>query len=387
MPKNSRDFMKPFTFHLPTRIFFGDGSLSVVGAQAAALGKKCLFVTGRSFARRSGYLDFVKNQLSGSGLEVAVFDQVESNPSIETTHRGAALARSEACDVVVALGGGSAMDAAKAIAFLALNEVSLEEWFAPNEVTDPALPLIAIPTTCGTGSEVTRYAVLSDPALKKKRVLFGTSLLPRVALLDPNLLELLPNQLVAYTAFDALSHSFEALLSKASNNMSDLFAVESIVRILKSLELAYGGCAERRRELLYGSMLAGMAINSAGTVVVHGMGYYLTNYHGIHHGLANAMLLTHALRFEGDLAWEKLERVLTDLGLRDLQSLFERVEKVADRVEIPNSLSELGIDISELDLMVSDAMSYARNLENNPVTISDADVRELYKRAFEGRRK
>lgn len=379
--------MKPFTYHLPTKIFFGEGSLNRVGTEAAELGNRCLFVTGRSFARMSGHLASIVRQLSESGLETTIFDQVEPNPSLETTYRGAALAKREGCDVVAALGGGSAIDAAKAMALLALSEATLEEYFAPNEVNTPALPLIAIPTTCGTGSEVTRYAVLSDLVNRKKKVIFGIPLLPKVALLDPTLLKSLSKELVAYTAFDALSHSFEALLSKSSSMMSDLFARESITRVLKSLEPAYEGNPEHRGELLYGSMLAGMAINSTGTVIVHGMGYYLTNYHNVHHGLANAMLLTHALRFEGELISEKLDKVLDDLSLQNLQSLFETVERIAVRVGIPNSISELGVDESELDLMVSDAMSYTRNLENNPVAISDAEVRELYKKAFKGRQK
>lgn len=385
--KAGYSMVQPFNFHLPTKIVFSEGSLNGVGVEAAALGKRCIVVTGRTFARKSGYLRSIERQLTESGLEVVTFDMVEPNPSIETAYRGAAIAKNISCDVVVAFGGGSAIDAAKTIAFLALNEVLLENKFAPNEATEPSLPLVAIPTTCGTGSEVTRYAVLSDLASKKKKTLFGTPLIPRVALLDPNVLESLPKQLIAYTAFDALSHSFEALLSKSSSSMSDLFAKESIIKICRNLEMACEGCPNARSEVFYGSMLAGLAINSTGTVVVHGMGYYLTNYHGIHHGLANAVLLNHVLMFEGEVIREKLEDVAIRLGLQNLQDLFELVEKIAEKVGIPKSLTELGVDPLELDSMVSDAMSYKRNLENNPVSLSEEDIRALYKKAFAGAQK
>jgi len=378
--------MSAFTFHHPTKIIFGRGSIGKLGEEVAKLGKRCLLVSGRTFAKRSGYLEAIDRNLSASGLKAIVFSEVEPNPSIKTLYDGAAACKGGGCDVVVAFGGGSAIDAAKGIAFLASGDVKLEESFAPNEVVRPAFPIVAIPTTCGTGSEVTRYSVITDVAARKKRTLFGLPLLPKVALLDPAFLDNLSKQMVAYTGFDALSHSFEALLSKTSHRISDMFATESITEICKNLLGAHGGSSESRERVFYGSMLAGMAINTTGTVLVHGMGYYLTNYHDVHHGLANSVLLPYVLRFEGDCIGKKLLKIAANLGLRDASSLLDHVEGLADKIGVPRSLSDLGVNASELESMVSDALSYNRNLANNPVKVSDKEIRDIYSRALNGNR-
>jgi len=343
-------------------------------------------VSGRTFAKRSGYLEAIERNLSASGLTVATFSEVEPNPSIKTLYDGAAASKMGECDVVVAFGGGSAIDAAKGIAFLASSDVKLEGSFAPNEIVKPVHPVVAIPTTCGTGSEVTRYSVITDVAMRKKRTLLGLPLLPKLALLDPAFLDSLSMQMVAYTGFDALSHGFEALLSKTSNRISDMLAIECVTAICKSLVAAHNGSSESREWVFYGSLLAGMAINTTGTVLVHGMGYYLTNYHGVHHGLANSVLLPYVLRFEGDCIGEKLLRISANLCLRDPSSLLDMVEEIAEKVGIPKSLSDLGVKASELESMVSDTLSYSRNLDNNPVKVSDREVREIYSRALSGNR-
>jgi len=377
--------MEAFTFYLPTEIIFARGSIEQIGEEVAKLGDKCLVVSGKTFARKSGYLDFIDRKLTESNLRAIVFDEVEPNPSIETIYKGAKVAKTNGCDIFVGFGGGSVIDAAKAIAFLASNDVKLEDHFYPNVVTEPSGSIVAIPTTCGTGSEVTKYAVITDVAARKKEVLTGLPILPKVALLDANVLNGLPKHMVAYTGFDALSHSLEAILSKASNDVSDMFAIESIRVIHEYLVGAYEGCPEARERLFYGSMLAGVAINFAGTIVVHGMAYYLTTYHGIHHGLANALMLPHFLRFEQSHLSDKLQRVATNLRLEDVEAVLRMVEDLADDVGIPKSLVDLGIEISELDSMVSDAMSYDRSIEKTPVEISDKAIREIYNMAFTGR--
>lgn len=376
--------MDTFIFHHPTKIIFGRGSIGKLGEETVKLGKKCLLISGRTFAKRSGYLEAIERALSASGLKVVAFSEVEPNPSIETLYRGAAASKGGECDVVVAFGGGSAIDAAKGIAFLASGDIRLEESFAPKEVFRSVIPIVAIPTTCGTGSEVTRYSVISDVAARRKRTLFGLPLLPRLALLDPAFLDDLPKPMVAYTGFDALSHSFEALLSKTSHRISDMFAIESITTICQNLVDAHGGSLESRERVFYGSLLAGMAINTTGTVLVHGMGYYLTNYHDVHHGLANSVLLPYVLRFEGNCVGAKLLRIAANLGLRDVSSLLDMVEDIADKVGIPRSLSDLGVKASELEAMVSDALSYSRNLDNNPIKVSDKEIKEIYSRALSG---
>jgi len=376
--------MKPFKFHLPTRVVFGRGSLSKVGVEASRLGDTCLLVTGRGFARKSGYLNTVVKSLEESGLRVSFFDQVEPNPSTETVYRGAEEGRRRNCNLIVALGGGSAMDAAKSIAFLLKNNARLEDNFAPKEVEE-ALPVIAIPSTCGTGSEVTKYAVITSLKKKRKEVLLGNPLIPSVALIDADLLNNLSKELTAYTGFDALSHAFEAYLSKESTPFSDVFALESMSIIIRRIVEAAEGLPEAKENMLYASMLAGIAINCAGTIAVHAMGYYLTNYHDVHHGLANGVLLPYVLQFELEKNCGKLEDAAVKLGLENGRRLVEKVESIADETGIPRSIMELGVKASELDAMVADAFSYSRNLDKHPSPLTPEDIREIYLRGLRGR--
>ncbi|MEM2941350.1 MAG: iron-containing alcohol dehydrogenase [Thermoproteota archaeon] len=376
--------MKQFTFRLPTKLVFGRGSLNKVGVEASRLGDKCLLVTGRGFARRSGYLNAIVKSLEEAGLKIFVFDQVEPNPSIETVYKGAEEGRRKNCNLIVALGGGSAMDAAKGMAFILKSSARLEDNFAPKEVAE-ALPVIAIPTTCGTGSEVTKYAVITSLQKRRKEVLLGNPLIPSVALIDADLLNNLPKELTAYTGFDALSHAVEAYLSKESTPFSDVFALESMHIILQRIIEAAEGSPEARENMLYASMLAGIAINCAGTVAVHAMGYYLTNYHDVHHGLANGVLLPYVLRFELEKNCGKLEDAAVRLGLENGRSLVEKVETIADKTGIPRSLMELGVKASELDIMAADVFSYSRNLDKHPSPLTPEDVREIYLRGLRGR--
>ncbi|MBO3839404.1 MAG: iron-containing alcohol dehydrogenase [Thermoproteota archaeon] len=376
--------MKPFTFSLRTKIVFGRGGLIRVGDEAARLGDRCLLVTGRSFAKRSGYLNTLVKILEEPGLKITVFDKVEPNPSIETVYKGAEEGLKNNCNLVVAFGGGSAMDAAKGMAFLLKSNARLEDNLAPKEVEE-AVPVIAIPSTCGTGSEVTKYAVLTNVSRKRKEVLLGDAIVPRVAILDADVLNSLSEKLVAYTGFDALSHALEAYTSNDSTPFSDLLALEALQIIFGNIIGAFEGSPEARENMLYASMLAGVAINCAGTEIVHAMGYYLTNYHEVHHGLANGMMLPHAMKLEIQKGFGKLDDAASKLGLENGMELVKKIEYIADKIGIPKSLRELGVSESELDAMVADALSYWRNLNRHPFPPTPEDMKKLYLMAFSGR--
>ncbi|RLE74250.1 MAG: alcohol dehydrogenase, partial [Thermoprotei archaeon] len=208
-----------FTFYSPTRIIFSSGSLDKLGVEACKFGGKALLVTGRTFARKYGYTDKMLKLMKDNGVKAAVFDKVEPNPSFETVEAGAMLALKEKIDFVVAFGGGSAIDAAKAIAVLFSKGGRIRDYIGVS-IDEDVIPIIAIPTTCGTGSEVTRYSVLTDVENRKKVVVVGEAILPRTAIIDPTILQHLPPKLIAYTGFDALSHAIESLVSKKSNPMS-----------------------------------------------------------------------------------------------------------------------------------------------------------------------
>jgi len=383
--------MLRISFYVPTKIVFHRESIEQVGKEASSFGRKALIVCGRSFARRSGYLDKIRGLLEREGLRVVIFDKVEPNPSFETVEKGSKLARDENVDVVIGFGGGSAMDAAKGIAVLASKGGAITDYVYPHEVTGDVLPIIAIPTTCGTGSEVTRYAVFSDLRRKRKVTMVGYPILPKVALLDPLVLRSLPPNLTAYTGMDALSHAIEAYLSKRSNPLSDLLALESIRLIFWNLKEACRGSLEAREKVFYASMLAGMAINCTGTIMVHGMGYYLTMYHDIHHGLANAFLLPFAVEYNAPALPSKMTRLADVLGMGPLspsevgRAISRAICRLEDEVNIPVSLSEVGVSEDELDDMVKEALSYHRNLANNPRKVTPEDVRTIYLKALKGR--
>ena len=379
-----------FLFHMPTKIIFGRGNLEKIGEEAKSLGKHALLVTGRKFARKYGYIDRIKALLEKENIKVSIFDRVEPNPSFETVNEGGELARKENIDMVIAFGGGSAMDAGKGIAVLCAQGGKIEEYVYPSIVKGEVIPIIAIPTTCGTGSEVTRYAVLTDTKRRKKLTVVGYPIIPKVAIVDPEVLEHLPKNLTAYTAFDALSHALEAYWSRASQPISDLLALESIRLIVTHIREGYEE-PKKRDVLHYASLLAGMAINAAGTTMVHGVGYYLTAHHNIHHGLANALFLPFALKFNAPTIKNKLLRLAKYLEIEvsnyeDAASkLFKAICELEDVLGIPKGLKELGIEESEIDDIVRDALEYERNMKNNPRPISEEDLKNIVLETYRGR--
>ncbi|MEM2739327.1 MAG: iron-containing alcohol dehydrogenase, partial [Candidatus Bathyarchaeia archaeon] len=254
-----------FESTFPTRVVYGYGSVDRVGLEARRVGLKgrCMLITGRSFARSSGYLDRVKGILESEGFDVYVFDRVKPNPTIEDVEDGVSQARTADIDFFVAFGGGSVIDTAKMVSVASSLGGSIKDYLYPRIVDDPIKPVIAIPTTCGTGSEVTRYAIVTVGF--RKITVAGWSLVPRIAILDPETLRFLSADQVAYTGLDALTHGFEAYFNRNASMLSDIYAIEAIRVILGSLEDACKGCMEARGILLYGSMNGGFAINMTGT--------------------------------------------------------------------------------------------------------------------------
>ena len=376
--------MMRFAFEQSGRIVFGRGTLPEVGRYAASLGSRALLVTGRSFAASSGLLQRLVDSLREANLDVVVFPEVEPNPSLRTVERGARLAASKGVDVVVGFGGGSPLDAAKAIAaVLALGGAPSDHLYP--KAVEKALPVVALPTTTGTGSEVTQYSVLVDPDARKKVVMQGPALVPRVAILDADVTDYMPGRLVASTGFDALSHALEAFISRRASPLSNLFALEAARIILSNLPSAVKGSREARELMLYASMLAGVAINQAGSTLAHGLGYYLTVYHDLHHGVANALLLPHVLAFYAERVG-KVDELAASLNFRSWEELVERVCKLADEVGIPDSAASVGVAESELVGMAEEAMFYRRNIENGPVIPSRDEIKQIYAECYKGRR-
>ena len=370
-----------FTYYSPTKIVFEEGVLEKIGVEARKLGDKALLVTGRTFAKKYGYIDKICSLLKDQGLECAVFSEVEPNPSYETVEKGAKIAREEKVDLVIGFGGGSAMDAAKAIAVLAVKEGSAKDYIYPKIIEEEVLPIIAVPTTCGTGSEVTKYSVLTDRSSKRKTVMVGPGIIPKVALLDPSILEHLPPDLTAYTAFDAFSHAVEAYWSKRSQPISDVLAVESIALIVENLVKAYEGDYAAKEKLFLASMLAGLAINAAGTTLIHALGYPLTVYYDLHHGLANGLLLPAAIEFNRDAVPVKLDYLARRLGFSSVEDFVRKVEELLAKTGV-KKLRDYGITENKIAFLAEEAITYSRNLANNPKEVSLEDARQIFLKIF-----
>lgn len=304
--------MSFWRYCVPTSIHFGRGLFSQVGVLTRFAGERPLIVTGRQSARRTGMLEYLLEQLP----EAVVFDAVEENPGTAVCARGAALCRQHGCDVVVALGGGSPIDAAKAIAVLATNPGDCNDYFGAEKYRQPPLPIVAIPTTSGTGSEVTPYSVLTREDDNTKRTISGAALFPRIAICDPELTLTMPRAVTAATGLDALSQCMEGIVSRSGTPMGDILAFEGIRLLREFLPRALDtpDDVEAREQVMFAALLSGCVIAQSGTTIVHGMGYAYTCHFDIAHGLANALLLAPVFKFNARHLPDKVARIASALG-------------------------------------------------------------------------
>lgn len=295
----------------------------------SGFGKRALIVCGEKSARLCGAFDDVKGALIRQGIPMTVFDKVEQNPTVETCHAAGKLAREEKASFVIAIGGGSPLDAAKAAAYFAANPHLTPETLYDGECKADPLPVIAIPTTAGTGSEVTQYSVLTYHRIQNKKTLKTEKIFPKVALLDPSYTVTLPQHITNATAVDALSHAVEGYFAKAATVVSDALAEKAMLYVGRGLRaLAEGRLDETLRErLLYGSMLAGMVISITGTSFVHSFGYPLTYFENMSHGEANAYFLPDFVEFASRVNEDKVMRAYRLCGVKNAEEFRALIER------------------------------------------------------------
>jgi len=381
-----------FRFYLPTQIIFGPGVVNQTGREAARIGRKGLIVTGRVSARKMGFLQKVERSCTEAGTTTLCFEEVEPNPSLKTVQRGTEIARRENCQVIIGLGGGSALDAAKAIALLLANPSPITQYFGRNRASHPAFPLIAIPTTAGTGSEVTPYAVLTNTESEphQKQIIAEDSIIPRVALVDPDLTVSLPPDITVDTGVDALSHAIESYTSKSAFPLVEGLAKESITLLAKVLPLVTRNPNNRqfRSSVLYASVLAGMCIAQTGTILVHGMGYPLTSEVGLSHGRANGLLLPWVCQYNLRAAPEKFAQLALALG-EDTENLtieqageksVEALGRILDELGLPKRLSPGSVDKAAFQRFAREMMKNQRKLANNPRLPVLEDIMDIYRK-------
>lgn len=383
---------RSFSFTGAKKIVFGNGTLSELAEHIRQLGGGKPFIVLDKNLSASGLRDRVSDLLADDGTKPAIFDKVTAEPELKLADEGAKIAIKEGCDTVVGIGGGSAMDVAKAIAVLVANKGRAEDYLGLNRVPGPGLPKIMVPTTAGTGSEVTFTSVFLRKNLKKKEGMNSPYLYPELALLDPELTLSLPPEPTAATGIDALCHAIESYTSINSSPMSEIFSLEAIDLIASNLRTCVhdGSNLKAREQMLLGSLCAGLGLANAGVGAVHSLSYPLGGRYGISHGLANTVMLPPVMEFNLPAALEKFAVIaatmgeqIDDLPLREAAYLaVEAVESLIMDCNMGAGLEDLGVSEEDFPELAKVALTVTRPLENNPRKVTLEDAIELYKEVY-----
>lgn len=362
-------------YYMPAQVITGTNCIQEKSMLLKSLGQKALIVTGRQSARLNGSLEDTLAALKTNGQDYALFDQVMSNPTIACVYAGADIARSEKVDFVIALGGGSPMDAAKAIALLACQDIPEEALFSGTYGKE-VLPMVLVPTTAGTGSEVTQYSVLTNDRLQTKTTLSAPHLFPRYAFLDARYTLSLPYITTLNTAMDALSHAIEGMLTKRASGITDILAAESIRKIFSCLRILSEEkppTLTERDQLLQAAMLGGMVIANAGTTAVHALGYSLTYFKGIDHGRANGLLLASFLSFVEKTRPERVAQILKQTGLLSTAAFKAEMDRLLGAKE-PLSTDEI--------VRYCDIAMKTRSIANSLVSPGIEDLMAMFRNSI-----
>lgn len=384
------DFTKAFTFVHGTKIVCGLGAAGQVAAELQALDvRRPLIATDRGIVG-AGLLRPLVAALDAAGLSYRVFDEVESNPVAATVERAAALVRDEGWDSVIGVGGGSSIDTAKAVAMLATNPGTVAQYEGVDTFRNPPLPLIAVPTTVGTGSEVTRGIVITDPVRKAKTVTVSVMLFPRVAILDPSLVANLPGRIAAWTGMDALTQAIEAYISRGANPITDALNIHAVKLIANNLRAAVAGNdLQALAAMQIATTIEGIAFHNAGLGLVHAMANTVGGHFNTPHGLTNAVLLPYVLRFNliasvpryAELAEAMGERTVGLTQREAAERFIHAVRSLAEDVGVPEHLSALGVTRESLPRLAAVAVN-ALDAPSNPRRYSEAEILALFEQAL-----
>lgn len=374
-----------FKYFLPVNIEFGSGKVAKAGELTKPYGKKALIVTGHSSAKKSGLYDKVKDSLKAEGIDSALFDKVAQNPLTTTAAEGAAFAKENGCDVVVAIGGGSIMDCAKAIAFLAVNDGDVSDYIFGKKASDTALPIILIPTTCGTGSEGNGFAVLTNPDNGDKKSLRCNAIVAKVSIVDPECMMTMPKHVLASVGFDALCHNMEAYTSKIAQPFTDALSLYAVDLIAHNLVDVYKGTGSKEswEKITLASTIGGMVINTAGVTLAHGMEHPASGLKDIVHGKGLAALTPTIIEASYQGAPEKFAKLAKLFGGEKAEDLAGKVRELLADIELTCTLSDLGIEEKDIPWMAENCMKVsAPSIANNPVVFSQEEIAKIYKKAL-----
>ena len=382
------------TFIIPPTIITGIGASEVVGQHAQRLGaNKVLVVTDPGVAKL-GYADKIVRQLQSVGIDAPVFSDVTPDPTLQNVNDGLQQYRDEGCDLIVSIGGGSAIDCGKGIAIKLTNDGAFADYMGVDKIPNPGVPLIAIPTTAGTGSECSKVTVITDTENNVKMMLSSPCLLAQVALVDPLLSLTTPPHLTSAVGIDALTHAIEAYISKRAQPITDAIALESIRLISGSLRQAWadGENITARTDMMVGASIAGIAFSNSSVALVHGMSRPIGAYFHIHHGLSNAVLLLNVMAFSVVGAPDRFADIARAMGepidglspMRQADAAIAAVERLINDVQMPR-LGEIGIERdkfeSVVEQMAKDTIA-SGSPANNPRQATPEEIVELYWQCF-----
>jgi len=375
-------------FRLPGVIYFGWGAVERVGEEAARLGGRAMLVTGRSAAKKTGLQERLRKLLSAAGVGTVLFDQVESDPSSTTVDRGAKLARQEKCELVIGLGGGSPMDAARAIAAMAVMEGSILDHLRGKPIDRPGLPLINISTTAGTASEITAVSVILDEERQLKYGMKSPYWYAKVAITDPELTATMSPRLTAATGLDALTHAIESYLSTQASAPSEGLAIKAVELVGKNLRAAFANGSDRaaREGMALASMTAGMAFANSGLGLVHGLVHPIGARWGIAHGEACGRLLPFVMEHNRAVAEPKLAdvgRALTGKPAATGEDAVAAVRSLLSEVGAPCGIADLSISDDQMAALARDGL-LAGAVKTNPRPVTEAEARALLEEAHRG---
>jgi len=381
-----------YQFQTASHIIAGRNSLQSLAEYLHLVGTeiRSALIIAQPSIKRLGFVDNMVNQLADKNIEADIKTNILPEPSVKNIEEVFETIANRHYDVLIGIGGGSVLDATKILAVLKTNDKHIEQLLGTDLVEKPGIPTILIPTTSGTGSEVTPNAIVTLPEQELKVGIISKYLLPKLVIIDPTLTLELPKPITAATGMDAFTHALESFISNKANPISDMFALESIRLISSSIAEAYqnGSSLDAREKMILGSMYGGMALTSAGTAAVHALAYPLGGKFKIPHGVANSMLLPHVMEFNMDVIINRLSQIAEPMGIRIQHHSKEKMaEKVIERIaewtktlEIPQNLKDYGVKEEDIPSLALSASQVTRLLNNNPKRLSVEDIESIYRK-------
>lgn len=385
--------LKSSLLHIPPTILYGPGCLQNLGEKIKPLGKKALVVTDEIMTK-VGYLEKVTDILGKQGIAYEIYNKVNSEPNTNHVDEGLKIYQEKECNFLVALGGGSPIDAAKAIGAMHTNPGKITDYMGIDKMVAPAPPLVAIATTSGTGSEVTKFTIIADLENDVKMLIGSSYVMAQIAVDDPLLTMSMPPKTTAATGIDALTHAIEAYISVKRQPFTDVVALSAIRRIAKYIRRAWanGDDLEARSQMMLAAMEAGIAFNNSSVTIVHGMSRPIGAVFHVPHGISNAVLLPACMEFAMMGAPERFAVIAEALGedvsgmstMKAAKKAVEALKQLNDDIQIP-SISGLGIDkqkfLEAAPKMAKDALA-SGSPANTPRKATEQDIIEIYKKAL-----